>query len=75
MHRIALAGLLLLAGCCQPPVGPRERGPLPPGVADDPRLPIGEQERRGRSLLALPDQSPSAGPRTYFEQPGYYGRQ
>ena len=71
MRRIVLAGLLLLAGCCY--VGPRERGPLPPRVVDDPRLSIPEQQRRGRNLLALPEPSPNVGPRTYMEPPDIRG--
>jgi hypothetical protein len=61
-----LSVVLLLTGCQA--VGPRERRTIP-GVVDDPRLTISDQERKGRDRLAFPDTSPTAGPRTYFESP------
>jgi hypothetical protein len=66
---------LLLAGC-QNVVGPFEhRDPI---RVDDPLLPIPEQERRGRSELPLPDESPNKlenlAPRTYIDRPGPHGR-
>jgi hypothetical protein len=67
MHRICLVGVLLLAGC-QGIVGPRQRAELPQRV-DVPCLPMDEQKRRAREMLALPDNSPSVGPQTWMEPP------
>jgi hypothetical protein len=67
MRRLLCLGVLLLAGCHL--VGPRERRGLTDRV-DDPHLTLDEQERRARDRLALPDQSPNLGPRTYMEYPG-----
>ncbi len=72
MRRIVLAAILLAAGC-QDLVGPGQRGPLPPGVVANPCLTIPEQERRGRALLALPEQSPDVAPPTFAEQPALRG--
>jgi hypothetical protein len=72
MRRIVLAGLLGLAGCCDL-VGPRQRL-CQPGRVDDPRLPVREQEARGRDRLAIPDPSWDVAPRTFAEQPSFYGR-
>jgi hypothetical protein len=74
MRRILMVGLLLLAGC-QGLVGPRQRRDNPQPV-DVPGLPMNEQQRRVRELLAVPQPSPTIGPRTYMEQPserGTYG--
>lgn len=62
MRSLIVTGLLLLAGC-QGVVGPVQRSQAPclPQV-DDPRLPIAEQERRGRDRLALPETSPTVAP-------------
>jgi hypothetical protein len=68
MRRIFLTGVLLLLAGCQNVMGPRERRQIP-GPVDDPRLSIGEQERKGRDRLALPETDPSVGPRTYFQTP------
>jgi hypothetical protein len=71
-HRIILVGGLLLLAGCKSVVGPFE--PRPPQRVDDPLLSIGEQQRRGRARLALPDQADSPGsigPRTYAEAPNY----
>jgi hypothetical protein len=59
MHRIFLAGVLILAGC-QNIVGPFAR--RPPQRVDDPLLSIYEQEVRGRDRLALPLESPNVAP-------------
>jgi hypothetical protein len=67
MRRLVMIGVLLLAGC-QTIEGPRARRADPQRV-DDPRLTISEQERRARERLALPDDSPNFGPRTYFDPP------
>jgi hypothetical protein len=62
MKRYALfCSLLLLAGC-QNTIGPF--GPRPLVRPDDPSLPIPEQQRRGRSMLSLPEDSYLSGPRT-----------
>ena len=78
--RVLTVVLLGLAGC-QGVRGPFQRPPEPtqyndPRRIDNPRLPISEQERRGRDRLALPDPSPNIGPETYLEPPGtgYYRR-
>jgi hypothetical protein len=62
MRSLIVTGLLVLAGC-QGVVGPIQRSQAPclPRV-DDPRLPIAEQERRGRDRYALPEDSPSVAP-------------
>ena len=70
MRRILLAGLLLATGC-QGVVGPFQRWCNPPPRPDNPFLPISEQERLGRSDLALPQKSPEIAPRTYAEEPAY----
>jgi hypothetical protein len=67
MRRLLCLGILLVAGCQL--VGPRERRNLTDRV-DDPRLTLEEQQRRARDRLALPDQTPALGPRTYMEYPG-----
>lgn len=62
MRWITLAALLAVAGCANinGPFAPR-----PPQRVDDPRLPIPEQEMRGRDRLALPYNEPDAMPRSY----------
>jgi hypothetical protein len=67
MHRLLLAGLVFLAGC-QGVVGPVRRTCITEPV-DDPRLTIDEQQQRARDRLALPQESPAIGPRTYAENP------
>jgi hypothetical protein len=61
MRRFIVLGLILLAGC-RSVIGPFEH--RDPQRVDDPLLTIGEQERRGRDRLALPEQSPTVAPRT-----------
>lgn len=58
-HLLVVATLLALIGCQNYvlPFQPRKR-PRP----DDPCLEIPEQERKGRSALALPEQSPRVAP-------------
>ena len=60
MHRISLLCLLFLAGCGSVST-PFERRPE---KVDDPLLTIGEQQRKGRERIGLPDDSNSVGPRT-----------
>jgi hypothetical protein len=72
MHRLLLIGGLLLLAGCKSVVGPFEA--RPPQRVDDPLLSIGEQQRRGRDRLALPDQTDplsTVGPRTYAEAPNH----
>jgi hypothetical protein len=71
MRRLFLLGVLLLVGC-RSTVGPFAH--RTPERVDDPRLPIAEQERRGRDRLALPEPSAEVAPRTYAEFPGPHGR-
>jgi hypothetical protein len=59
MKRLILGGVLVLAGC-QNIAGPFQ--PRGPGRVDDPLLPIGEQQRRGRDRYALPEDSPNLAP-------------
>ena len=67
MHRLMMAGVLLLAGCGTTNVrGPFARGP---DRVDDPYYTIVEQERRGRERLSLPETSPSVGPPTLANAP------
>ena len=66
-HFLLVVGLLLVG--CQGVNGPFARKARPERV-DDPSLKIYEQERLGRDQLALPQQSPLIGPRTYMEPPG-----
>ena len=70
MRRLLLIGLLLLAGC------QNVSGPFAckrPERVDDPRLPLEEQERRGRDRLALPENSPNLAPRSDFSLPWQHG--
>ena len=62
MHRLMMAGVLLLAGCGTTSV----RGPFArsPDRVDDPYYSISEQERRGRERLSLPERSLDVAPRT-----------
>jgi hypothetical protein len=67
MHRLMMAGILLLAGCGTTNVrGPFARGP---DRVDDPYYSIAEQERRGRERLSLPETSPAVGPATLANSP------
>jgi hypothetical protein len=70
MRQLFLMTALLLTGCnLQGPFAPRS-----PQRVDDPRLPIYQQEARGRDRLALPEQSADYAPRTQVEFPGPHGR-
>jgi hypothetical protein len=60
MHRKLLVCLLFLAGCGSVTT-PFERRPE---KVDDPLLTIGEQQRKGRERIGLPDDSSSVGPKT-----------
>ena len=59
MRHILILGILCLAGC-QTVTGPF--APRSPVRVDDPRLPISEQQARGRDRWAIPDDSPRVGP-------------
>jgi hypothetical protein len=61
MRYLLLCCLLVLTGC-QNIVGPAGREPV---RADDPRLPISEQERRGRAFLSTPNDSFLSGPQVF----------
>jgi hypothetical protein len=67
MRKLWLVGSLILMVGCQNIVGPFR--PRSPQRIDDPSLSIQEQERRGRERLALPDQSPFAGPNAGLNRP------
>jgi hypothetical protein len=71
MRRLFCLGVLCLAGC-QNVIGPF--GHRDPQRVDDPLLTIGEQQRRGRDRLALPEESTSIAPPTYADRPGLNGR-
>lgn len=62
MCRVCLTGILLALIGCQNISGPFR--PKPPVRVDDPTVTINEQQRRGRSRLALPDESQTVGPYT-----------
>ncbi|MGL4552779.1 MAG: hypothetical protein ACRC33_16510 [Gemmataceae bacterium] len=66
MRTLLLVGLILMTGC-QGTVGPRRRTPdddiLVPGSTPS------EQKAQQRDRLPFGDASPSAGPRTYFDNP------
>ena len=70
MKQVFLIGLLFLVGC-EGVVGPfKGREPM---RVDDPRLPISEQERRGRDRLALTEDN-NLQPKTGISPPGTIGR-
>jgi hypothetical protein len=71
MRRLFLTCVLVAAGC-QNVVGPFQH--RDPQRVDDPLLTIGEQERRGRDRLALPEQSPAVAPPTYLTPTDPTGR-
>ncbi len=62
MRRLCLVGALALLAGCQNVSGPFR--PKPPVRVDDPNVSIKEQQRRGRSRLALPDEQIEVGPYT-----------
>jgi hypothetical protein len=72
MRRTLYFAVVLLVGC-QGVVGPRDRlrDPVP---VDVPCLPMDEQQKRIRALLALPDQSPTIAPKAYPDFLGPNGR-
>lgn len=67
MRRLLMLGCLLLAGCSSVR-GPFE--PRPPVRVDDPGVPIGEQQRRGREHLSLPEESRHIAPPSGAARPG-----
>ncbi len=71
MRRLFLTGVLLAAGC-ENVIGPFQA--RPPQRVDDPRLPIAEQERRGRDRLPLPEDNPNLTPNLYISRPDPEGR-
>lgn len=71
MRLILMTAVLALAGC-QNIIGPFQH--RTPERVDDPMLPIGEQERRGRDRLPLPQDSPLVGPSTETSELGPTGR-
>lgn len=60
MRHLCVLGILLCLLGCQSLTGPF--APRAPARVDDPRLPISEQESRGRDRWAIPDQSKRVGP-------------
>lgn len=71
MRRLCLWCLLCLAGCSN------VSGPFAhrkPERVDDPLLTIGEQQRRGRDRLALPEDNVNVAPPTGVQLPGPHGR-
>jgi hypothetical protein len=60
MRRLFLASILLALVGCTNYVGPFQ--PRSPQRIDDPRLSLQEQDRRERAQVAIPQQSPQAGP-------------
>jgi hypothetical protein len=65
MKRLLWAGAFFLLLGCKSVVGPF--GYRTPERVDDPRLPIAEQERRGRDRYALPDASSYNFSQTYSD--------
>ncbi len=72
MYRLLLVGVLCLAGC----QGTAVRGPFAPAPdrVDDPFYTIGEQQRRGRERLSLPEDDTSVTPPTFADRPGPHAR-
>jgi hypothetical protein len=72
MYRLLLIGVLCLAGCQNTAV----RGPFAPAPdrVDDSFYTIGEQQRRGRERLSLPEDDVSVSPPTFADRPGPHGR-
>lgn len=71
MRRVFLLGALLLTGC-QNVIGPFQS--RAPQRVDDPLLSIGEQQRRGRDRLALPEDQTGLAPKTYTDRADPHGR-
>lgn len=71
MRKLILAGALFVAGC-QNVIGPFQS--RPPQRVDDPLVSIGEQQRRGRDRLALPEDQTGMAPRTFTDRPDPHGR-
>jgi hypothetical protein len=72
MRRLLILGTLLVLSGCHNVIGPLQ--PKKPERVDDPLLTIGEQERRGRANLALPNESAQVAPHSGAALPGTYGR-
>jgi len=72
MRRLFLIGILFVLSGCRNIVGPLQ--PQQPQRVDDPLYTIGEQERRGRASLALPDESSKVAPHSGAALPGTFGR-
>ncbi len=70
--RRALFVVAILATGCHNTRGPFEH--RAPERVDDPLLSTREQQRAGRASLALPDESPAAGPASGVSLPGPHGR-
>ena len=68
MRRLFLLGVVVLLSGCHNVIGPFQ--PKPPARVDDPLLTIGEQERKGRANLPLPDASPNVAPNSGVAIPG-----
>jgi hypothetical protein len=71
MRRLFLLGTLLVLAGCRGTGGPQ---PPTPGRVDDPLLTIGEQQRNGRAMLSLPDETKQTGPHSGAALPGTFGR-
>lgn len=71
MRRLILVGALVMAGC-QNVIGPFQS--RPPQRVDDPLVSIGEQQRRGRDRLALPEDRTGMAPNTFTDRPDPHGR-
>jgi hypothetical protein len=67
MRWVLYTAFAFLVGC-QGVKGPRDRrAELYKSPADDPRLTIAEQEKRGRDRLAIPENSKTLVPRDYAD--------
>ncbi len=67
MRRFVVLCVVFLAGC-QNLVGPFQA--KTPQRVDDPLLSIGEQQRRGRENLAIPEDRGALAPKAYIDRPG-----
>jgi hypothetical protein len=72
MRKLFLVGVLVVLSGCHNVAGPLQ--PKRPDRVDDPLLTIGEQERRGRAGLPLPDESRDIAPRSGAANTTTYGR-